>query len=71
MIITNFNVKSVSVLPAEAYSPLVVYADTVLAFAFSFQLFEPVTRGNAQIVDPLSGIQYQELFKGPLAQSAG
>lgn len=48
MIINNFNIVGVSVIPAETNATLPVYADAMLALTIAPQGFEPVTRRFAK-----------------------
>lgn len=49
MIVYNLNVFCVRACPAEAYSKLIVHADTVLAITIAFKSFQSVTRWNAYV----------------------
>jgi hypothetical protein len=42
MIIYNFNIISINVLPLETNSPLIVYADAPVTTPVSRRLFKPV-----------------------------
>jgi hypothetical protein len=50
MVVRNFNVQRILALPAEANPPLVIDADTVLAFAVVFQGFQVVAIRHAQFI---------------------
>jgi len=47
VVVHYLNIKNITVLPAKTDSPLIVNADTVLAFAIALQGFEPIAgRGS-------------------------
>jgi hypothetical protein len=60
VVINEFNVRRVAARPDEADSPLVVHANAVLVFAVAFELFQPVSRRNAQIIKRLCRIEDQQ-----------
>jgi hypothetical protein len=46
--------------PYKTDTPLIVYPDTVLALAFTFQGFEAIGRGNAQIINVFCVVQHTQ-----------
>jgi hypothetical protein len=48
MVINNFDIIRMAVLPVEAYPPLIVDPDAPLAFSLTPQLFQPVSRRYAK-----------------------
>ena len=60
MIIHDFNVFGVATRPAEADTELIVHANAPLTSPPALQLFEPVSRRRAHIIDPLGK---SELFE--------
>jgi hypothetical protein len=71
VVVHNFYIKGISVLPAKANPPLIIDSDTVLSFAIAFQSFEPVTGRDLEFVKALCLVQVQELpagdpFNGPI-----
>ncbi len=50
MVVHNFHVERILTLPAEAYPPLVIHADAVLAFAVVLQGFQVVAVRRAQVI---------------------
>jgi hypothetical protein len=61
MIIDHFDVDSVAVFPAKAYSPLFVNPYAVLTLPVSGQLLQLVSRRYHQIIEAFGGVQNQEL----------
>ena len=61
MVVDDLDVICVSVLPAKANAPLIVDANTVLARAVAFELFESVARRHTQVVELLGGINEANL----------
>ena len=57
MVINNFNVISVFIMPNETDAPLAVYPNAVLPLAVPFQGFESVGRWNQEILKAGSGIE--------------
>jgi hypothetical protein len=64
MIIHDFNVQRVAVLPAEAYTPLVIHTDAELAFAIPAQFFEAIAMGQAKVIQCSRVVQKQQLPPG-------
>jgi len=48
MVINDFDIIRMAVLPFEAYPPLIVDPDAPLAFSLTNQLFHPVSRRYAK-----------------------
>jgi len=46
MIIHNFDFVGVVFSPNKAYSPLIIYPDTVLSFALPMKRFQSIARWN-------------------------
>ena len=63
MVIDNFNVKSIALLPTKTYSPLIVYSDTVLTFPVAPELLQLVSRWHSQVIESFGSIQQEELSK--------
>ena len=61
MRIDDLDVQGIAVFPAKANSPLIVNANAVLTGAVALELFEPVARRHAKVVDRVSGIDRDEL----------
>jgi hypothetical protein len=59
MVIDDFNVKSIALLPAKAYSPLIVYSDAVLTFPVARELLQAVSRWYSQVIESFSRIQQE------------
>lgn len=60
MVIDDFNVIGIPVLPAKADTPPIIDADTVLSRAFPFKRFESIRRWNSQIPESLRLVQHPE-----------
>lgn len=56
--------------PRKADTPLVIDTDAVLSFAIPLQSFQPIRRGQAQVLDPDSRVERIELDEGPLLNIA-
>ena len=61
MVIDYFHIAGVAVIPNEANSPLVIYTNAPLAFAFAFQGLKAIRRGNAEILESLDVIEHPQL----------
>lgn len=64
MVINNFYVIGVALLPAKADAPLRVDAYAVLALPVTMQLFQPVPRRHAQRIDIVGCIEHVQLAQG-------
>ena len=61
MIINYFNILGVVADPAEANAPLVVNAEAVLSGPLTPELFQSVAGRESQFLQPLGGVQQDEL----------
>lgn len=61
VVIDDFHVVGVTVIPSEADAPLIVDPDAVLAFALTLQGFQPIGRRNAQIIQHAGVPQHAQL----------
>ncbi len=50
MIINNLNFVGVVIAPYEADAPLIVYPNTILAFAIATQRLKPITGCDSQVL---------------------
>ena len=71
MVVHDFNIKNISVLPTKTNPPLIVDADAVLSFAITLQGLQPVTGRDLEFVKALRLVQVQKLaagdpFDGPI-----
>lgn len=57
MVINDFNVFRVPVIPDKTYTVLVVYPDTMLAAPVTVKGFKPVAGRAAQVVKPIRCIK--------------
>ncbi|XEN33400.1 hypothetical protein M728_004061 (plasmid) [Ensifer sp. WSM1721] len=57
MVVDYFDVFDASIRPDEAYAPLIIDADRMLAFSISLQRFKPISRRGAKIVESGSTVQ--------------
>lgn len=71
MVVHNFNVKGIAILPDKADAPLFVNADTVLPGSVSFQGFQPVSRRHAQIVYGSGIVNHFQFAQGRTLNVAG
>jgi hypothetical protein len=60
VVIDNFDVIHIAIGPDKAYSPLVVDAYAVLAFAVGFQCFQVVAGRLSQILKNLGAMQVKQ-----------
>lgn len=51
MVVHDFDMVRIALMPAKADAPLVVNADAVLAFSVAFERFQPVRRRNPQLIE--------------------
>jgi hypothetical protein len=61
VIVHDLNVVGVAVPPAEANAPLIVDANAMVASAIAFELFEPIVRWHAEILELLGGVDEAQL----------
>jgi hypothetical protein len=60
VVIGNFNIERISVPPAETDSPLVVYADAVLARPIAPKRLQSIPRGNSKRFQIRRGVQHEQ-----------
>ena len=63
MIINEFHVIRIAVVPRKADSPLIIYADTALTSSFSNKHFKTVARRKSHILQDTSVMQHSQLSK--------
>ena len=61
--IDDFHVPCRAILPGEAHAPLVVHANTPLAFALAPERFQPVLRRDAQGLQAFDSMQHLQFFE--------
>lgn len=61
MIIGNFHVVCVPILPDEAHAELIIDPDSMLASPFPLQGMQPVSGWNFQIIELSSCVQHLQL----------
>lgn len=71
VIVHDFDIESIIALPDEAYAPLIVDADAVLAFAAALQRFKPVGGRYAQVFQSPRIVQHPEFAAGDRLDVAG
>jgi hypothetical protein len=64
VIIYDFNVARVSVMPAKADSPLIVDTDAVPALSVPGKLLQPIARRDSQIRQTNGPVQDPQLPEG-------
>lgn len=71
MIVYNFNKVSISVLPLEADSPLIVNPNGPLPFAVAAELLQAIARRGPQVTHFLSVVQSKQLVTSTLLYAPG
>lgn len=61
MVVNNFRIVSVAIVPDEANTPLIIDANTILATPATAQLLKAICRRNPQIVQARSIVQHSQL----------
>lgn len=63
MVVDDLDVSRLPTRPAEANPPLIVYPNTVLARAFSFEALQSISRRDSQIFNSLRCVQKEKPAK--------
>ena len=71
MIVDDFDLKGVSVAPAEADPPLVVDPDAVLPFALARQAFQPIAWRGREIVQAAGIVDLRQFWFADSMMSFG
>ena len=71
MIVNNFNLKNLTITPRKTNPPLIIDPDAVMPFPVSFQGFQPVAGGNAQIVQRHRPVEHPQFPQGNALQVLG
>lgn len=66
MVIGDFDVVGIAILPAEADAPLLIDSDTKLSTSITFEGFETVCGWNLQILQIDRPADHGKLIQGPL-----
>ena len=61
VVIDDLHIVGVTIYPAEADAPLVIYPDAVLALEVTFERFKPVGWRNPQIVQGDGVVEHTQL----------
>jgi len=64
VVIRDFHIMHVAVMPFETNPPLIIDTDAALAFARRRQLFQAIGWRNTQIIQRLRVIQHPQLAEG-------
>jgi hypothetical protein len=71
VVVHDFHIPRRAFAPLEAYPPLIIDADAVLAAPIAVQSFAPIARRNSQILKLLGRIHREKLGSSPpLAEQA-
>lgn len=65
MVVANFDIVSIPINPSEAYSPLIVDPDRMLAFPIAPQLLQPIAWRYTQVPEIVSRVNRHQLSPGP------
>jgi hypothetical protein len=71
VIVHDFDVVGVTLLPDEAQAIAVVDADAVLSFTVTVQFLQAVARWDAQIIQADGGVQDEQFAQGRALQIGG
>jgi len=61
MVVNHFDIRAFPIPPHKAYTPLIIDPNTVLTGAFALERFQPIRRGNAQIIQAVGGVEHSQL----------
>ena len=61
MIVGDFDLVALAIVPHEADAPLVVDPDAVLTRPLPLQGFQAIRRRNAQVVESLGRVEHSQL----------
>ncbi len=64
MVIDNFDIPGVAVLPFEADSPLIIDSDAVLAFPVILQLLEAIAWRDSEVVEADGSVDLEKFSEG-------
>lgn len=64
MVVHDFHIIRIAILPAKANTPLLIDAYAVLAPPIAVQLFQPIGRGYAQRTQVGCGIEHPQFPHG-------
>ncbi len=71
MIITNLDVKCVTIFKAKADAPLIIDPDRVLSIKITLQPFQAIARRHPQIIELMCSVQGHELAPGAIRDVCG
>lgn len=66
MIIDDFDFIGMACRPTKTYSQLIIDSNAVLLSPLALELFEPVARRHAQVIDFCSGMKHREFAQSNL-----
>ena len=71
VVINDLDVIGIPAPPDEADAPLIVDSDGILARTITTQFLKPVSRRNAQVLDPVRRVDHGQLAQGRPLQIGG
>ena len=71
MVIDDLDLVGIGILPAETDPPLVVDPDAVLPRPIAFELLEPVTRWNPEVLKGFGSVERDQLPEHDPAEFGG
>jgi hypothetical protein len=67
VVIYDFHIFCTRICPIKAYSPLIVYADTILTGTITSECFEMIAGWYLQIIEPIRDFQLANFASGDLS----
>ena len=60
MVVDNLGVIDVTITPHKADTPAVIDPNAILSRSIPYQLFQPIGRGNLQIIERMGIVEYAQ-----------
>ncbi|APG87369.1 HigB toxin protein (plasmid) [Sinorhizobium americanum CCGM7] len=64
MVVNYFDVFDTGVCPYEAYAPLIIDPDRMLAFSIALKSFKSISRRGSQVIESGSTVQDRQFTNG-------
>ena len=71
MVVDNLGVIDVTITPHKADTPAVIDPNAILSRSIPYQLFQPIGRGNLQIIERMALLSMRSFRKATCWMSAG
>jgi len=71
MVVCDFHLIGVSILPDETKAPLIIYSDAVLSGPIALKFFQAICRRDSEVIECLRIVEHTQLAQCRLLDITG